>query len=63
MAAKLVKYYELIHAAGGVKAKMRMAMLTAVPSVIAAETPDSPANLAAFQKAYKEITGKEPPQV
>jgi len=63
MAAKLVKYYQLIEAAGGTKAKMRMAMLTMVPSVVAADAPDSPANIEKFQKAYQEITGKPAPAV
>lgn len=63
MAAKLVKYYELIQVAGGVKAKMRLAMLTTVPSVLAAETADTPDNIAKFRKAYKEITGAEAPTI
>jgi hypothetical protein len=61
MAAKLVKYYELIQGLGGTKAKMRMAMATGVGSIIAAEAPDSPENLAKFRKAYKDIAGQEPP--
>ena len=61
MAAKLVKFYEVIGAAGGTQAKMRMAMATCVGSTIAASVPDSPDMIAKFRKAYKEITGKEAP--
>jgi hypothetical protein len=63
MAAKLMKYYELISAEAGTNGKMRMAMLTGVASVIASDTPDSPEYLAKFQKAYSEITGKQPPAI
>jgi hypothetical protein len=63
MAQKLLKYYELIQAKGGTKAKMRMAMLTSVPSCIAAEAPEPPAIIAKFQGAYKEITGQDAPPV
>jgi len=63
MAAKLVKYYELISAAGGTTAKARLAMLTVVPSNVAANLPDSPEYIAKFRRAYQEITGKEAPAV
>lgn len=61
MAAKLVKFYELVMAEGGVNAKMRLAMLTVVPSNIAAKVPDSPETVEKFKHAYKQITGKEAP--
>ena len=63
MAAKLVKYYELVQAAGGPTAKARMAMITVVPSILAKETPDTPENIAKFRKAYKEVMGVEAPPV
>jgi len=63
MAAKLARYYELIMAEGGVNAKMRMAMLTVVPSNIAGKVPDAPETVEKFRRAYKEITGKEAPSV
>jgi hypothetical protein len=63
MAAKLVKYYEMVLAEGGVNAKMRMAMLTVVPSNIAGTLPDTPETVEKFKRAYKEITGKEAPPV
>ncbi|HUB14693.1 MAG TPA: hypothetical protein VMB34_22275 [Acetobacteraceae bacterium] len=63
MAEKLVKYYELIEATAGPTAKMRMAMITVVPSMIAARTPDTAENIAKFRKAFKDITGKDPPPV
>ncbi|MFZ3210328.1 MAG: hypothetical protein WA188_02335 [Terriglobales bacterium] len=63
MAAKLLKYYELVMAEGGVNAKMRMAMLTVVPSNIAGKLPDAPETVDKFKRAFKEITGKEAPAV
>jgi hypothetical protein len=63
MAITILKYYELIQTTRGTQGKMRMAMLTGVPSIIAADVPDTPETIAKFRKAYKEITGKEPPLV
>jgi hypothetical protein len=42
---------------------MRLAMLTTVPSMLAAETADSPDSVAMFRKAYRELTGVEAPAI
>lgn len=63
MAAKLVKYFELIEAHGGQNAKMRLIMATGVAAMIAAKVEDSPMFLAKFKEAFKEITGKDAPPV
>ncbi|MGQ9455688.1 MAG: hypothetical protein ACUVRS_03995 [Armatimonadota bacterium] len=42
MAERLMKFYELIKAEGGLAAQMRLAMMTSIPSQKAAEVPDSP---------------------
>jgi len=59
MAAKLVKYFELAKAEGGLAIQMRLAMATGISSLKADSEPDSPENMAKFKSAYKEITGKD----
>jgi hypothetical protein len=59
MAQKLLRFYELIKADGGVQGQMRLAMKTAISGTKAATEPDSPENFAKFKTAYKEITGKD----
>ncbi|HRU06716.1 MAG TPA: hypothetical protein P5137_13190 [Candidatus Brocadiia bacterium] len=59
MGAKLAKFFDLAKAEGGLPTQMRLAMKTGVASAQAATAPDSPDNIAKFQKAYKEITGKD----
>ncbi len=61
MGDKLTKYYEHIQKEAGIAAKMRLAMITSVPSTLAATQPDSPDLIAKFKAAIKEITGKEAP--
>ncbi len=61
MGQKLVKFYELIKAEGGLMMQMRLAVMTNTPSNKAGSDPDSPENLAKFKSAYKEITGKVAP--
>ena len=55
MADKLVSYYEEAKKLGNLKAQMRLAVLTLIPSAKAAESPDSPENIMKFEKAMQEI--------
>jgi hypothetical protein len=55
MGAKLLELYEQAKQLGGLKAQMRMAMLTKVPSAKASELPDSQENIKVFEEAINEI--------
>lgn len=55
MGKKLVSYYEKANSMGGLKARMRLAMLTGIPSAIVEEEPDSPDNIQKFEKALNEL--------
>ncbi len=55
MGQKLKSFYDEAEKLGGIKAKMRIAVLTAISSVKALEAPDSPENIAKFDNAMKEI--------
>lgn len=55
MGSNLLKYYDEAQKLGGLKAKMRLAILTNVPSTAAQGAPDSPENLQKFDKAMQEI--------
>ncbi len=55
MAQKLVDFYEEAKRMGGLKAKMRLAVLTNVPSAKAQSEPDSSENLKKFQQAMNEL--------
>ena len=55
MGQKLTTYYEKAKAKGGIKAQMRMAMITMLSSSKAGTEPDSPENIAKFENALKEI--------
>ncbi len=55
MGAKLTQCYEQVKAAGGLKAQMRLAVLTSVPSAKASELPDSFENVKKFQEAMDQI--------
>lgn len=55
MAEKLVKFYEQAKALGGLKAEMRLAVLTLMPSAKAQAAADSPENVQLFEKALEEI--------
>lgn len=55
MGQKLVELYEQTARIASAKGRMRLAMLTGVPSAKAQETPDSPELIAKFQKAIQEI--------
>ncbi|RJP26473.1 MAG: hypothetical protein C4527_15025 [Candidatus Omnitrophota bacterium] len=61
MAEKLKKLYEFAEQAGGIEAKMRLAVMSGISSVKAATEPDSPENIAKLKKAIKEVTGKDAP--
>lgn len=55
MAQKLADFYEKAKAKGGIKATMRLAMLTSIPSNKASTEPDSPENIQKFESAMTEI--------
>jgi hypothetical protein len=55
MADKLLKYYDEAGKLGGLKAKMRLAVITNVSSSAAGTEPDSPENVQNFENALKEI--------
>ena len=55
MAAKLVASYEEAKKIGGMKAMMRMALITGIPSNKAESEPDSAENIALFEKALAEV--------
>ena len=55
MGAKLLEFYEKATKLGSIKATMRLAILTKISSVKAKELPDTPENIAIFQKAISEI--------
>lgn len=63
MAQKLVRYYEFAEKAGGLMARMRVAMITGISSSKAAEAPDSPENIEKFKQAIKEATGQDAPTI
>ena len=55
MAERLASYYAEVAKLGGLKAKMRLAMLTSIPSSNATKVPDSSDNIAKFESAMREI--------
>jgi hypothetical protein len=55
MGQKLTQFYEEVAKIGGIKAKMRLAVLTLISSAKAVEVPDSPENITKFEKAIQEI--------
>jgi hypothetical protein len=61
MGVQLADVYAAIKHDGGKRAQMRLAMITGLPSQMAAETPDTKEMLEKFSRAYKEITLKECP--
>ena len=66
MGSKLENIYAAIKTVGGIRAQMRLAMITGLPSQMARTAPDSPELISKFERAYAEITAKEfpirPPQ-
>jgi hypothetical protein len=63
MGQKLVKYYELVAEKGGLQAKMRLAMKTAISSEKAAAADDSPENLTKFYNVVRELIGQSAPKL
>jgi len=61
MAEKLLKLYKFAQDQGGAQAKVRLAMMTKMPSVRAATEPDSRENIEMLRAAIKELLGKEAP--
>ncbi len=55
MAEKLLTYYDEAYKLGGLKARMRLAIKTKVPTPKAKEAPDTDENIAIFEKAFAEI--------
>lgn len=55
MGAKLSAFYDKAKAMGGLKAQMRMAILTRISSTKAKEADDSPENIKKFEEALKEL--------
>jgi len=55
MGVKLIEFYEKSKALGGIKAQMRMAILTKMPSNRAKDAPDSGENIKLFEEAFKEL--------
>ena len=58
MGAKLEKAYQIAKDKAGAQGRMRLAILTKVPSNKAGSEPDSPDNIQKFEQALKEITGE-----
>ncbi len=56
MGAKLLDYYSKADKLGGMKARMRMAVITRISSEKAATEPDSPENVSKFEEALKSIS-------
>lgn len=55
MGQRLVEFYKEATELGQIKAKMRLAMLTALTSSKAEEAPDSEENIKKFQQAMQEL--------
>ena len=55
MAEKLMRYYDDARKLGGLKAQMRLAILTNIPGPKAQQLPDSTENISIFERAMNEI--------
>jgi hypothetical protein len=55
MGSTLVSYYDKAKQKGGIKAQMRLAVLTKLPTNRAKDAPDSPENIQLFENAMKEL--------
>jgi len=55
MGAKLMAYYDQAANLGGLKAKMRLAVLTGISSATAASVEDSADSVKKFENALSEI--------
>ncbi|HCT30667.1 MAG TPA: hypothetical protein DIW31_08000 [Bacteroidales bacterium] len=63
MAEKLVKYYKYIGDSMGIDGRMKLAFETKIPSLSAANFPDSPENIQKFKDAIQKITGNPAPNL
>jgi hypothetical protein len=55
MGARLLDYYEKVTKEYGVKGRMKLALLTSVTSMTAANEADSPAIIKKFEEAMAQI--------
>ena len=55
MGEKIIEFYTKAAQIGSLKAKMRLAMLTLIPSSKAMETPDTAENIKKFTDAFNEL--------
>lgn len=55
MAERLKQFYDEAHALGGLKAKIRLAVITKTPSTKAIELEDTIDRISLFRKAMDEI--------
>ncbi len=55
MGQKLVSYFDAAKVKGGLKAQTKLAMITKMSSTAATAAPDSPENIALFEKAMSMI--------
>lgn len=55
MGQKLVEFYQQAEKIGQMKGKLRLAMITCIPSDKASSEPDSPDNIQKFTQAIQEI--------
>lgn len=55
MGKELKKYFEKANQIGGVKAQMRLSLITKMSIIKANNEPDTPENIRKFEEALKEI--------
>ena len=55
MAEKLVQFYDEAQKMGGLKAKIRLAVITNIPSPMAATLEDAIDHILSFEKAMEEL--------
>ncbi len=63
MGKKLAEYYQVVEEKAGLVGKVRLAMMTGIPSQTARFEPDSPENLLKFKQKLKEILGEDAPEL
>jgi hypothetical protein len=55
LVSSLASYYKKVANESRIKGRMNLALLTAVPSVLASKEDDSPANIQKFEQAHAQI--------
>lgn len=55
MAERLNQFYDEAQKLGGLKAKIRLAVITKIPSIKAAEIEDTTEHITTFQEAIEEL--------